>query len=320
MWHLWASVLCFQLAACGVYSQALTVAAILTTPDPAPQQQPATAGQDKPADAKPPARTLSPGQNEDMAEIELPTGPMRIEPFSISEERIIFLGEAPKEHAQPSLRIQVKLTGERFADIVGIGHLVIDKIIDDTGADLSNPEGIQPRDLSATSPVRMTPRLLARGTIVRGATVKAPTRDARKIKSVTGWVNMVYGKETEDILIDNPLQYKGGLIKHPRLEELGMKIKVVEPGEEIQQKRDGRGIGLQFVRCAKQVRNTEFFDAWMKPIYPRARRVQDAEGNDYMYYGIVVGELDEDAQMLLTVFPNIEEQRLPFSAENLDLP
>jgi hypothetical protein len=252
--------------------------------------------------------------------IELPTGPMRIELFSVAEERIRFQADPPENAPKPKLRLRVTMTGERLPDMVGIGHLVIEEMIDDTGAVLASPADIEPRDREATTPVRISPRILARGSVDRIAEAKAPDRSAKKLTKVSGWVNAVYGKETEDLLIDNPLQYKGGYIKHPRLEELGMKIRVVEPGSEINEKRDGSGIALQYENCSKQIRRSSFFDAWMKPLYPRARRMETADGQEYVYYGVVVGEMDADSQMTLTIYPKIDEERVLFEFKDVELP
>lgn len=338
MSYVWLSVFVFGFVLGGPNGSVLAAASHLATSDISllqDQAQPPPSAGDTSQDApkkragQKPRVKLGPGaapamgpQEEAEEEIQLPTGPMRIEPYAVSESRVRYREGAAEAAASSKLRLQVTLTGERLKDIVGLGHLVIEEAIDDTGAVLAAPENIQKRDRSATSPVRITKRVLKRGFVTSMAELPAPAREARKLAKVTGWINVVYGDGTENILVDNPLQYLGGYLKHPRLEELGMNIRVIEPGDEVDEQREGQGVALQFERCAKQVRNTEFFDAWLKPMYPRARRVETPDGEDYMYYGVMPGvaKVDADTQMILTVWPEIEEERIRFSFENIELP
>jgi hypothetical protein len=333
MWHLLTFALCSQLLVGGATSPGLTAAPQFTTPDVAPLQEgaqpPAETGE-KPQGApqKPEGEEkggprieggrISMGPPEE--EIELPTGPMRIELFMVSEERVRYEGEVPEQATESSIRLHVKLTGERLAEMVGLGHLVIEEMIDDTGAVLASRENLEPRDEKATSPVKSSKRLLARGFVNRSAQAKAPSRAARKLAKASGWVNIVYATKTEEILIDNPLQYEGGWLEHPRLKELGLKIRVITPGDEVNVRREGRGIALQFEESRKKIEQIEFFDAWLKPMYARSRTVQTPDGEEYTYYGTVMGAMDADTQMLLTVYPEIEEDRIRFEFKDVELP
>ncbi len=333
MWHVWTSVLCLQVAVCAVNSRELIVASPFAAPAAAlsqEQPQPPKEAGEKPQvtperkEGQTPGRPPIAGGRVAMGpqeeEIELPTGPMRIELFLITEERVRYEGEAPEQAAESSIRLHVKVTGERLAEMVGLGQLVIAEMIDDRGTVLASPEDIEPSDANATSPVKSSRRLLARGFVNRSARAKAPNREARKLNRVSGWVNIVYATDTEDILIDNPLQYVGGYLEHPRLEELDMKIRVIQPGEEINVRREGRGIGLQFEGGHKQIQQVEFFDAWLKPLFPRPRAAQTPDGQEYVYYGSVMGPTDADTQMLLTVFPEVEEEKIRFEFKDVELP
>jgi hypothetical protein len=345
MWHFWSSLICFQVALCAASWQEPTAVPPLAAPAIALSQQqpqpPEEIGEQPQAtpekgQQKGGRRRRSPGNrgiemgpqepsgpeepSAQREEIEPPTGPMRVEPFLVTEERVRYVGEVPEQAAESSLRLHVKLTGERLGKMVGLGQLIIAEMVDDTGAVLASPEEIDPRDEKATSPIRSSDRLLARGFVNRSARTKAPSRAARKLSRVSGWVNVVYATETEDILIDNPLQYLGGYLEHPRLKELNMKIRVIQPGEEINVRREGRGIALQFEGGRKRIQQIEFFDAWLKPLYPRPRTVQTPDGEEYVYYGSVMGPIDADTQMLLTVYPEIEEEKVRFEFKDLELP
>jgi hypothetical protein len=335
MWYVWTSVLCVLLNVCDAnrpgqapapQRAASDVAFVQEQPQPSqetgekPQQTPRKRGGKKQGQSQA-ERSQGPvgSEAQEEQEIEPPTGPMRVELMSISESRIRFEGQALPNADEPAIHLQVKVTGERLGAMVGMGHLVIEKMVDDTGAVLASPEDLQRRDLVATSPIRMSKRVLAAGFLPRTGRAKLPSRAARKLTEVSGWVNVIYADETEDVLIDDPLQYLDSYIEHPRLQELGVKIRVVRPDEEAKEKSDSRGIALDF-HPGKMIRNVEFFDAWMKPMYPRARRVERPDGKDYMYYNLVVGRFDADTQMMLTLYPQVEEERIRFKFENVELP
>jgi hypothetical protein len=281
-----------------------------------PQAAPRKKGPRRRAGASP--AVIEPkGQPE---EIKPPTGPMRVELLSVNETRVHYEGQPPERAAESSLRIHAKLTGERLAELVAVGRLIIEELIDDTGAMLAAPQDVDPEERDATRPLRMSKQILARGFVGLQANTKVPSRAARQITKANGWVNVAYATETEEIMIDNPLQYADQYIEQPRLAELGFKIRVVDPGKDINQRRDGRGIGLQFDDCIKHIRRIEFFDAWMKPMYARNRAVKTPEGQEYIFYGVVVGQLDADSQMLLRIYPEIEEAQIRYTFENIDLP
>ncbi len=250
-----------------------------------------------------------------------PTGPMRIEPFLLSETRIRYLKKKGKNAPESTLRLQVTLTGERLPKIVGMGHLIVDNMVDDTGAVLATPADVSNRDRNVISPVRMSKRILKSGVMHRVAEVKAPSRSATKISRATGWVHVVYADKREEILIDNPLQYLGGLIDNPRLNELGIKIRVLKPGKEVGKTKPGSGIALEFVdKSRRRIENIQFFDAWMKPLYPRPRAINPPEGKTYYYYQMQIGRMDSDTQMLVTVYPEVEEEDIHFEFKDIALP
>jgi len=334
MHYLWASAICLQIvswagAAPVGRAAAQDVASVAATgqqqaPQPAvPADQPAPTPAGVPQG---PGRGAGPVQEEqapagpEEPQAAPPTGPMRLEPLMVTEERVRYHGEPPENPMKSTLRLQLKLTGERLGEVVGLGPLVIEEMVDDAGTVLLSPADVQSRDTGQMSSVRNSKRLLSLGFAARTAEAPAPSRTARKLAKLTGWVDVVYAAESEEILIDNPLQYLGREIDHPRLKELGLQIQVIKPGEEIQERRDGSGVGLDLSQCSKRIRDVELFDAWLRPLYPRSRQVQTAEGRSYTYYGSIVGKVDEDTQMFLSVYPQIEEARIRFEFQDLELP
>ena len=114
----------------------------------------------------------------------------------------------------------------------------------------------------------------------------------------------------------------GGLIDNPRLKALGIKIRVIKPGKELGRTKPGSGIALEFIaKSRRKIDKIEFFDAWMRPLYPRPRAVTPPEGGKtYYYYQMQVGRISSDTQMLLTVYPKIEEEDVHFAFKDLALP
>jgi hypothetical protein len=307
MLHILTAIVCFSMTVC-----------VTGTLDPGatPEPRPATpAGQD-------PARLQESQEDKAAAqEIELPTGPMRVEPWAISETRTRYESDPPAKPAKQNLMLRAKLTGERLVDMVGRGDLIIEEMADDTGAVLKTIADYDARELTRTYPLKAGKRMLEAGHA--GLTADAPvtTRAAHKLAKVRGYVNVAYATGVEEVVIDNPLQYLGGYLEHPRLKELDFKVKVIEPGEELQAPRDVSGLALQYEGgTQRHIYKAEFFDAWLKPMYARDRAMETADGQEYMFFAVSVGKIDPDTQMVLKFFPKVEEEKVPFEFTDLELP
>ncbi len=324
MWYVWTAVLCFQLAVCQACAPGATVTPEPTTPEtvssqtpppssPAPKTDQKTELADTPA-APPPPKEKEP-------EITLPTGPMRVEPWALSESRNRYDSDVPPNVSEPTLALRAKLTGERLVHMVGRGELIIEEMVDDTGAILKSLADYKTRELTKTYSIRAGKRMMMTGFASLTVNAKATSRQARKLTKVKGYVNVVYATETEEIMIDNPLQYLGSYIEHPRLKEVGLKIKVISPGKETKDRRDTSGMALEYEDGArKHIRKLEFFDAWLKPLYARERPAEKPDGSEYVLYNIVAGQMNADTQMLLKFYPEIEEEKVEFTFEDLELP
>ena len=338
MWYFCASLLCLQLAAHNADLPHPTATAQFTVAHTLSWQTPPESSEDSvepPPDAdeqggSPPGarksgarrggpRMMAPGREEE-ATLSL-TGPMRLELFSIDESRVRQLGDVPPKGLKPGLQLFAGLTGERLGEVVGMGPLVIAEMTDDAGDVLAAPDAVTEEQRTETRPIRMAPQSLARGYMPMLARVALPKRAATKIVKIKGWLNVVYGKDTEDIMIDNPLQYRGGYLENPRLAELGLKIRVVEPVGQVGDPREGHGIALQFEGdTEKHLRRVELFDAWLKPMYPREHPATTADGKACNYYGVAVGQVDADTQMLLKVYPKVEDGQITFEFKDIELP
>jgi hypothetical protein len=251
MWHVWIAVVCFSIAVCESSAAGLTATPELSTPENASLQQPPPKARPSQRPGAPAALSESPApqvpqeDDEEVGEglgIELPTGPMRVEPWAISESRSRYDSDPPPKPPVPMLTLRTKLTGERLVQMVGRGEMIVEEMVDDTGAVLKTLADYDPSELTKTYPLRAGKRMLTAGFAGLNLEARLPSREARVLSKVRGYVNVVYATKTEEIMIDNPLQYLGGYLEHPRLQELGIKIKVISPGEQAKEKYDVGGI------------------------------------------------------------------------------
>lgn len=321
MWYVWTAIVCFSMIVCQTGTAELVTTAELTTPQSPAQQAPLQKRQARPAGQA----ALNPqepqGNQPATEEIELPTGPMRVEPWSVSETRSRYDSDPPPKPPKQALMLRAKLTGERLVHMVGRGEMIIAEMVDDTGTVLKTIADYDPRELKKTYSLKAGKRMLAAG--YAGLTADAPvtSREAQKLVKVSGYVNVAYATEVKEITIDNPLQYLGGYLEHPQLKELNFKIKVIEPGGEAASMRELSGLALQYEGgTQRHLHKAEFFDAWLKPMYARDRAMETADGEEYLFFAVSVGKIDADTQMVLKFFPEVEEEKVPFEFKDLDLP
>jgi len=278
------------------------------------QAQPRPAPQEAPETEKSRVERLSEG-------IELPTGPMRVELWAVSERRDYYKLDPPAGGPHFSLMLRTRLTGERLIYLSGCGDLILEKMVDDTGKVLKSIDDYQPDELTKVKSLRSGKTMLRLGFAAQAASVEASSRKASKLDLIKGYVNVVYAEKSEVIMIDNPFQYMGGYIKHPVLEKLGMKIKVIDPEGKYADKRVFAGIALQYEGdTTKHIRKVDFYDSWLKPMYARERSMKTPEGAEYSMFNPVGGKMDCDVQMLLRYYPVIEEERIPFEFTDVQLP
>jgi hypothetical protein len=129
----------------------------------------------------------------------------------------------------------------------------------------------------------------------------------------------VYGAKTESVTIENPLQYQGKLIQHPRLEALGVSIRLLPPGDPGNLPPGAKFIAYEVLLGNEKLRDVGLFDAWMKRMRAMPREMTSNDGKPCTVVQLD-GELDEKTQMVIEVFPQVEEATLPVELENVKLP
>jgi len=247
-------------------------------------------------------------------------GPMRLEPLRLIDNRVWAADPKPDQPGGSALKVQVKLTGERLPEVVRAGQFVIESAVDDTGAELVDPEAIKPRQRDVTQAITMNPRTLKQGFLLKEGSLNSPARSATNIKALRGYVNVVYATETEDVVIDNPLQFEGGLVANPRLSEIGVQVRVLKLGEEADEPGDGRGIAIKFTEGEEAVRGVGLYDGWYRRLNARPRAGKTDDEKRYTYFAVAGGRIDADSQMIISVFPNIEREKVEFTGADLRLP
>lgn len=250
-----------------------------------------------------------------------PTGPMRVEPWAILDQRVSFIGDPIERAPTPQARLLLKLTGEKVMDIDRCGRPIIETMVDDKGTVLIDTAGYTDADRNTTSLVTATANVEQLGYIrLDLPTTRPPARAATKITQIKGYVNVVYGGQTEEITIDNPAQYAGGTIDHPRLKELGITIRVLKPAEEAIEPADNRGIAIRIEGKDEMVKNVDLYDEWMKRMSVRPRVSKTQKDETYFYYSIMGALLTPDCQMALTVYQSIEKEKIEFDIKDYTLP
>lgn len=250
-----------------------------------------------------------------------PTGPMRVEPFGVQDVRVTFYQQPPERVQEPRSRFLFRLTGETVAKVDRHGKAIIEALTDDTGKDLLDPKALTDRDRTGTNPVSQAANIAQNGGIMLDyVCTTPPTRAAKKIAKVRGYVNIVFGGPTEEITIDNPMQFAGKVIDHPRLNELGVKVRVLKPGEESAEPADNRGIPLKIEAGEDSVRNVDLYDEWMKRMNIRPRAAKTAKDETYFYYQVMGGLVTSDTQLVFTVHKSVKREQVKFEATDLALP
>jgi hypothetical protein len=250
-----------------------------------------------------------------------PTGPMRLEPFGIQDVRISVFGTPPERSQEPRARFLFKLTGERIGKVDRVGKLIVEELIDDTGKDLADPKAFTERERTSTNPLSAAANVAQNGYVPMDYTCASPpTRAAKKITKAKGYVNLVFGGPTEEVTIDNPMQYAGKTVENNRLKELGLTVRILKPGEESAEPADNRGIPIRIEAGEEMVKNIDLYDEWMKRMNVRPRVSKTQKDETYFFYQVMGGVVTPDCQLVLTVHKKIEREKVPFELTDLTLP
>lgn len=267
-----------------------------------------------------PAQTNTPDAQEEAAPaVTYDQGPLRGEVIAMFDARYWY-SENPPNARESSLRMQMRVSGETIAQAVRIGTVIFDEATDDTGQSLVQPDTYTEKQRTEMRLLNRTPDYLRTNGLLLPAGMDAPNRAAQTIK-LRGSVRIILASEQIELTMDNPLQYLGKTIEHPRLNELGIEIRLVTAEELVDPVPPPERMPvLQYVKGRDLVHSVSFHDAWMKLIRHRERTMKTKDDQEVVGCAVVGGGIDENSQLVLTVYPRIEDLRVPIEVDALKLP
>lgn len=252
-------------------------------------------------------------------EPKLPTGPLRVELTGLIETRMQFLNEGFARGARPGMRVRYQLTGERLGDIVRVGRPIIEKMIDDRGKSYSDAS-IDEASKNVTTPVNITKAMAAQGGLDMGNEVEVSGRDARRVTSLVGRLNIVLGSDTQSITLRQALSRQGETINDPQLEKMGISVRVAKTSE-VTESPNEKGVGLLVLSGEEKIKSLDVYDDWLRKIQGRTRTGRTKDGMPYVWTSLFTGpSLNDDAQLVLEVYTNAQTQTLTFDFKDLALP
>lgn len=145
-----------------------------------------------------------------------------------------------------------------------------------------------------------------------------PGREATKLARVAGYVWVVLGGAVEPVWIPHAKRLEGGYLEHPRLEELGIRIRMLT-ADEAPEIADGRSYALVIEAGQEHVRNIAAFDPWLRNTRVQPQQVR-REGVTYTVFRLFDQPFTDDWELGVYVFPNPEKLRIPFEFHDVELP
>lgn len=247
-------------------------------------------------------------------------GPLRIEITAMFDARYWFQEEQPGTR-ESDLRMQLRISGQRITEIARVGTVILDEATDDTGKALVAPDSQTDEEREATRPVNLAPERLRSTGLLLTAGMGSPNRAAKSVK-LRGSVRLILAEGHEEITIDNPLQYVGQTLAHERLKELGVEIRVVSPAElaDEQPPSAASTFSIQYVKGQEHVRSLGFYNGWMSVIRHRERPLKTKDGQAVVGCGLIGAELNGDSQLVIDVYPRVDDIQLPIEIDELKLP
>ena len=247
-------------------------------------------------------------------------GPMRVELVGIQEMREAYLGPKVERPSRSQLTLGMVMAGARLKEVVKVGNVIFTEVVDETGKSLIGPDTYDEKKRTSLGPVQVTPEVIMRGGIRLVSKLESAARNAATIAKMKGTVRVLYATDMEEITIVNPRQLLGTIIVHPRLKELGIEIRVMPAGDPRSVPPRDMFISLQFLTKEDHVRGVEFCDAWMKPMLTRPRPMKTNADEDCMVYQVSRGKLDVDSQMVIQLYPELEETEIEVEFNDVPLP
>lgn len=246
-------------------------------------------------------------------------GPMRVELDAMVETRYWFQVPPAAQSRRPELRLRFRVAGERLKEVARIGTMVVfDELVDDTGTSLL--AGVDPASIDRTSTRLVSERdAVEQNGLMLMASVDPSARGSKTLARGRGSVKVVYGSRSESITIENPLRFSGKPIAHPRLTELGVSVTLLPPGNPANLPPGGKFLAYEVTAGSEKIKDVALYDAWMKRLRGMNRDMKTIEGKPCTVIQLDA-DVTEQTQLVIEVFPTVEEARLPVVLEGVKLP
>jgi len=249
-------------------------------------------------------------------------GPLRCEPIAVFDARYWYRDEQQGPRGS-ELQMRFRVSGERIAEIVRFGNVILTEAVDDAGKSLIGPNTYTEEERTSTRPLTMAGERLRSMGLLLPCRLETPSRAAKSLK-LHGTVRLVLAKEREQVTIDNPLQYVGKPLENEKLQALKVSLRLLS-SEDIAPEEEGlpaanQMLIIQYLGGQDRVHSATPHDAYMKPLRSRERPLKLKGGGAAVGYIVAGGEINQDCQLVLEVFPTIEDARLPIEFDRLELP
>ncbi len=247
------------------------------------------------------------------------TGPMRVECVSIFDTRIQNFIEL-SDVRQSAFQINARLIGPRIEQIIRLGTPIVEEMVDSTGLSMVDPSMYTLAQRDRTRQYSIPQGAISQGFINMRIPVATPaSRAATSITRTRGYLWVVFGGEAEPIFLTHPMQYRGKYIDHPRLEELGIRIRMLTPEEAPETRVDDKTFALDIETGEDMVRNITVYDDWLRNTNTRVKPIREKDRR-LNIYSMVTGRFHDDCELGIYVYPRVERLKVDFEWLNLELP
>lgn len=250
-------------------------------------------------------------------------GPLRLEIGAMFDARLWFrenqLGQRPSE-----LQMQLRVVGDRLGEIARYGNVIFTEAVDDTGKSLLKADAYTEEDKTVTRPQPSPIEELRKSGLRLPARLDSPSRAANTIR-LRGSIRLILGQDKRAVTIDKPLQYLegDGQVKNDELHELGVGLRIRSAEDlklDAKPPPPGKILVLQYLQGQEKVHSVTLYDGWLKEIPKRERQMTTTDGADVLVLTLAAAEIDVNTQLVLEVFPKIEDIRLPVEIDAQPLP
>lgn len=254
-------------------------------------------------------------------EVRFDQGPMGIDLLVIYEQRFSFRETLPGNIPTNEVQMRFRLRGERIDQLVRYGNLSFDEAVDSTGKSLIREQDNTDEFRTFLRRANTNPQGLVANGLPMPARLIAPNRAATTFRTLKGSVRIVRAEGREAIVVVDPMSMVGKKIEHPRLEQLGIELEILPAGNPTGFKDPSRAMAIKQGKGSEKIDRILFCDEWLRAVgtRPPSERLSN-EGEPCVVYQATREPFDDNTQMVIEVYQNAKDERIPFSFTDVELP